>query len=182
MSGHSKWSQIKHKKGATDAKRSKTFSQLSHAITLAAREKGQDPGLNPTLRTAIENAQAVNMPKDTIDRAITKATSPENTLMRVTYEAYGPGGVALVIEGSTDNNNRTFAQIRTVLETHGAKMAPGGALWAFVKEGEEWIAKTTVPVDDETRKKIDELAEVLEEHEDIQEVYTNTMQNVNIKV
>ncbi len=173
MSGHSKWSQIKHKKGTADAKRSKVFSQLSRGITLAAREKGGDPALNPTLRTAIENAQSANMPKDTIERAITKASANEEQLSRVLYEAYGPGGVAMLIEGITDNNNRTFAEIRKILETHDAKMAPGGAAWAFVKEGEGWKAVTTVPVDDATRRKLEELVGILLEHDDVQEVYTN---------
>lgn len=173
MSGHSKWTQIKHQKALTDAKRSKAFSQLSRAITLAAREKGQDPSLNPTLRTAVENAQAANMPKDTIDRAIKKAAAQENKLSRVLYEAYGPGGVAIIIEGITDNNNRTFAQIRKILETHDAKMAPGGVRWAFSKEDEKWKATSTIPVDEETGKKINDLVEKLLEHEDIQTIYTN---------
>ena len=173
MSGHSKWSQIKHKKGAEDSKRSKLFSQISRVITLAAREKGIDPTLNPSLRAAIEKAQQVNMPKDTIERAVTKAASNEDQLMRVLYEAYGPGGVAIVIEGITDNNNRTFAEVRVILEDHEAKMAPGSAIWAFKKERDAWKPSTMVPVDDETRKKIDELAEKLLEHEDVQEVYTN---------
>ena len=173
MSGHSKWSQIKHKKGTEDAKRSKLFSQLSRAITLAAREKGTDPSLNPSLRTAIEKAQSVNMPKDTIERAITKASSNEDQLSRVLYEAYGPGGVAIVIEGITDNNNRTFAEVRKILEAHSAKMAPGGAVWAFSKESTTWKATSTMSVDEETRKKINDLVEKLLEHEDIQTICTN---------
>lgn len=173
MSGHSKWAQIKHKKGAMDAKRSKLFSQLSRAITLAAREKGSDPVLNSTLRTAIESAQNANMPKDTIERAINKAATNEEQLSRAVYEAYGPGGVALIIEGITNNNNRTFAEIRKILESHNAKMASGSAVWAFEKQGDGWIAKTTVPIDDETRIKINEITEALEEHEDVQDVYTN---------
>jgi len=173
MSGHSKWSQIKHKKGTADAKRSKIFSQVSRVITLAAREKGSDPALNSTLRAAIENAQSVNMPKDTIERAIKKAAANEEQLFRVLYEAYGPGGVAMLIEGITDNNNRTFAEIRKILETHDAKMAPGGAKWAFVKEGEIWNATTILPIDDVARRKIEELVEALLAHDDMQEVYTN---------
>lgn len=175
MSGHSKWAQIKHKKAITDAKRSKAFSQLSRAITMAAREKGTDPGLNPTLRTAIENAEQVNMPKDTIERAVHKATLAEEQLSRVRYEAYGPGGVAIIIEGITDNNNRTFSEVRNILEGYNAKMAPGGATWAFVKEGNEWKPTTTVPVPDAVRIQIKKLAESLHEHNDIQEVYTNVM-------
>ena len=175
MSGHSKWSQIKHKKGNTDAKRSKLFSQLSRAITLAAREKGADPSLNPSLRAAIEKAQQVNMPKDTIERAVTKAATNEDQLSRVLYEAYGPGGVAIIVEGITDNNNRTFAEIRKILECHEAKMAPGGAVWAFEKEGDRWKPTTTIPANEILNKKIEELTEALQEHDDVQEVYANIM-------
>jgi YebC/PmpR family DNA-binding regulatory protein len=173
MSGHSKWSQIKHKKGAADAKRSKAFSQLSRAITLAARENGSDPALNAQLRSAIESAQAANMPKDTIQRAITKATSNEEQLSRVLYEAYGPAGVAIIIEGITDNNNRTFAEVRKILESHNAKMAPGGASWAFVKDDTGWKPTTTVPADKTARAQLDALIETLEEHDDVQAVHTN---------
>lgn len=173
MSGHSKWAQIKHKKEATDAKRSKLFSQITRVLTLAAREKGNDPAMNPTLRTAIEKAQSVNMPKDTIERAIKKATTNEEILSRVLYEAYGPGGVALVIEGITNNNNRTFNEVRKILEDFNAKMAPGSAAWAFDKQGDQWIAKTKVPVDEKTKEKITTLTDALEEHEDVQNVYTN---------
>ena len=174
MSGHSKWSQIKHKKGSEDAKRSKLFSQLSRAITLAAREKGTDPALNPSLRASIEKAQQVNMPKDTIERAVTKAVSHEDQLSRVLYEAYGPGGVALIIEGITDNNNRTFAEIRKILEEHEAKMTPGGAVWAFEKRVDGSCAPTTmVEVNPTTWAQIEKLVEALRDHNDVQEVYTN---------
>lgn len=174
MSGHSKWSQIKHKKGTADAKRSKLFSQLSRAITLAAREKGADPSLNPSLRTAIEKAQQVNMPKDTIERAVTKAASNEDQLSRVIYEAYGHGGVAIVIEGITDNNNRTFAEVRKILEDHSAKMTPGGAVWAFEKHYDGSYAPTsTVEAGEVVQTQIEELTEALTDHPDVQEVYTN---------
>ena len=175
MSGHSKWAQIKHKKGAADAKRSKLFSQMTRALTLAAREKGNDPAMNPTLRTAIEKAQSVNMPKDTIERAIKKAQSNEETLSRVRYEAYGPGGAAFIIEGITNNNNRTYNEVRNILENHHAKMAPGSAVWAFENKNDEWIAKTTVLVDEENRRKVENLIVVLEDHEDVHGVYTNLM-------
>lgn len=175
MSGHSKWAQIKHKKGTEDAKRSKLFSQMTRAITLAAREKGADPALNPSLRAAIEKAQSVNMPKDTIERALKKAATNEEQLSRVLYEAYGPGGIALVVEGITDNNNRTVSEVRKILESHNAKLAPGSALWAFAKEGENWRPTTTIPVDEVIRQQIEKLTEDLEEHGDIQGVYTNIM-------
>lgn len=173
MSGHSKWAQIKHKKAATDAKKSKLFSKLSQIISLAAREKGGNPDLNPKLRAAIEKAQAMNVPKDTIERAVKKGVSQEGTLMPVRYEAFGAGGVAIIIEGITDNNNRTFAEIRKILADHDAKMSPGSALWAFEKQGDEWAPKTTVPADDASREKIEQLLEALDEHTDVQEVYLN---------
>ena len=173
MSGHSKWAQIKHKKEMEDAKKSKMFSQLTRAIMLAAREKGQDPAMNSSLRAAIEKAQHVNMPKDTIERAISKGTSNDDQLTRVRYEAFGPGGVAIIIEGITDNNNRTFAEVRKILEEHRAKMTPGGAVWAFRQEQDEWKPTTTIPISDILKKKIEELIEALREHEDIQSVQTN---------
>lgn len=173
MSGHSKWAQIKHKKSLVDAKRSQVFSRLTHTITLAAREKGTDPAMNPSLRTAIEKAQQANMSKDTIDRALHKAASGEQ-FSRVLYEAYGPGGVAFLVEGITDNNNRTFAEIRKIIESREGKMTPGGALWAFAKKGDGWEPTTTIPVDAATKKKITELVEALREHEDIQSVYSNS--------
>lgn len=175
MSGHSKWAQIKHKKGTEDAKRSKLFSQMTRAITLTAREKGTDPVLNPSLRAAIEKAQSVNMPKDTIERALKKAATTEERLSRVLYEAYGPGGIALVVEGITDNNNRTVSEVRKILESHNAKLAPGSALWAFVKEEDQWQPKMTIPVDEATKQKISELKEALLEHEDVQSVYINAI-------
>src|SRR3989344_6764061 len=110
MSGHSKWAQIKHKKAITDDKKGKVFSKLSKLITLAARTDGPNPDMNSQLRAIIEKAQAANMPKDNIDRAIGKGAGPDATqLSNVVYEAYGPGGSALIITGVTDNNNRTVA-------------------------------------------------------------------------
>ncbi|PJE64222.1 MAG: YebC/PmpR family DNA-binding transcriptional regulator [Candidatus Ryanbacteria bacterium CG10_big_fil_rev_8_21_14_0_10_43_42] len=173
MSGHSKWANIKHKKGAKDAQRSANFGKLSRVITIAAKEKGPNPDMNPALRTAIEKAQMVNMPKDTIERAIAKASMSADTLQQVTYEAFGPGGVAIIIEGITDNNNRTFSEIRKILSDHDTKMAPGGALWAFKKSDDEWIAQTTVEADDVIREKIATLVEILDEHDDIQSIFTN---------
>lgn len=174
MSGHSKWSQIKHKKASVDAKKSKVFSKLAQAISLASREKGQNPDRNPALRTLIEKAQQANIPKDTIERAVKKGTDKEESLAEVVYEAYGPGGVALVIVGITDNNNRTFAEVRTILGDRNAKMAPGGALWAFEKHPDGSYTPTTTTEADETiHAQIDELTEALTDHPDVQEVYTN---------
>ena len=115
MSGHSKWSSIKHKKGAADAKRGKLFSKLARAITVAARDGGGDPDGNPTLATAVQKARDASMPKDNIQRAIDRGTgagADAAAIERIVYEGYGPGGVAILVEALTDNRNRTSAEIR----------------------------------------------------------------------
>lgn len=175
MSGHSKWAQIKHKKAAVDAKKGKVFSKLAKLITIAAREKGSNPETNIQLRSIIQKAQSANMPKDNIERAIQKGVGIDAaSLQQVLYEAYGPGGVALIIEGITDNNNRTFAEIRKILEDHNAKMTPGGAAWAFEKEQEGTYAPTTTTEGNaDIHTKIEELYEALIDHDDVQNVYTN---------
>ena len=137
MSGHSKWSTIKRKKGAEDAKRGKVFTRLGRDITVAARHGG-DPTANPTLRMAIDRARAANMPKDNIERAIKKGTGElgGGDLEEVTYEAYAPHGVPLLIRCLTDNRNRTLADIRRVLNRQGGNMAEAGAVsWMFATKG-----------------------------------------------
>ena len=135
MSGHSKWAQIKHQKAASDAKRGQLFSKLSKTLTLAAREGGADPAANAKLREAIAKAKEANMPSDTIERAIQKAAGSAaagGNLEPFLYEAYGPGGVALLIEGTADNRNRSAQKIKHLLSEHGAKWAePGSVQWAF---------------------------------------------------
>src|SRR3989338_5174617 len=133
MSGHNKWAQIKYKKGATDAKRGKIFSKLSRVITLATKELGTDPKINSKLATATEEAKKANMPADNIERAIKKASAKESAeLKEVVYEAYGPGGSALVITAVTDNSNRTTNEIKHLLLEHGAKLSiEGSTMWAF---------------------------------------------------
>ncbi len=138
MSGHSKWSQIKHKKALTDAKRGKLFSKLARLITIAARGKGGDPDTNPALRMAVERARSFNMPLDNIDRAVKRGTGEaEGTkIEEFILEAYGPGGSALLVEGSTDNKNRTFSEIKFLLSQHDGKLAnPGSVLWLFERQG-----------------------------------------------
>ena len=138
MSGHSKWSSIKHKKGATDAKRGKIFSKLIKEITVAARLGGGDPASNPRLRTSIQAAKAENMPKDNIERAIKKGTGElEGTSFEeVNYEGYGPGGVAMLIDCLTDNKNRTVADIKHIFDRHGGSLGePGCVAWMFEKKG-----------------------------------------------
>jgi len=138
MSGHSKWSSIKHKKGAADAKRGKIFTKLIKEITVAARMGGGDPDGNPRLRTAILAARSENMPKDNIERAIKKGTGELEgaSYEETNYEGYGPGGVALLIDCLTDNKKRTVAEIKHILDRHGGSLGePGCVAWMFEKKG-----------------------------------------------
>ena len=174
MSGHNKWSKIKHKKAATDAKKSKVFS--IHAKTMAvvsrrARGYKNDPGL----ARAMERARAVNMPNDNIERAVLRGVGADNAaLEEVIYEAYGPGGAALVIEGITDNKNRTTPEIKHLLSTYGGNLgAEGCALWAFTKTTDGWRAKATVPISPTDQEKLTALIETLDDHDDVKAVVTN---------
>ncbi len=137
MSGHSKWSTIKRKKGANDARRGQLFTQLARAITMAAREGGGDAEMNFTLRLAIDKARGSNMPKDNIERAIKRGTGEDkegSTLEKIVYEAYAPHGVALIIEAVTDNRNRTVAELRHVLNRAGGSMGETGSVaWQFTQ-------------------------------------------------
>ena len=138
MSGHSKWASIKHKKGANDAKRGKLFSKIIKEITIAARMGGGDEAANPRLRTVLLKARSANMPKDNIDRAIKKGTGELEgvSFEELTYEAYGPGGVALLIECLTDNRNRTAADVRNILTKHGGNMGEAGCVaYLFQRKG-----------------------------------------------
>jgi YebC/PmpR family DNA-binding regulatory protein len=148
MSGHSKWHSIKHKKGATDAKRGKLFTKFIKEITVAARTGGGDPDANARLRKAVLDAKAGNMPNDTIDRAIRRGTGAEDgvTYDEITYEGYGPGGVAMLIEAMTDNRNRTVAEIRHTFSKNGGNLAAAGAVaWLFEKKGYIVIDKAARP-------------------------------------
>jgi YebC/PmpR family DNA-binding regulatory protein len=147
MSGHSKWHSIKHKKAATDAKRGKAFSRINKEITIAARIGGGDPGFNPRLRLALAKAKAENVPKDNIDRAIKKGTGELEgfTLEEIQYEGYGPGGVAILIEVTTDNRNRTLPEIRHLFSKHGGNMSEAGSVsWMFDKKGYVVVEKDKI--------------------------------------
>ncbi len=139
MSGHSKWSSIKHKKGAADAKRGQLFSKLSRAILVAAKEGGGDPTNNLALQNAIEKARSYSMPKDNIDRAIAKGSGADadaNSFETIVYEGYGPEGVALIVEALTDNKNRTAADVRHLFAKHGGNLGATGAVaWQFERLG-----------------------------------------------
>jgi YebC/PmpR family DNA-binding regulatory protein len=138
MSGHSKWATIKHKKGAADKARGKLFAKLIRQVEVAAREGGGDPEMNPTLRTMYQKARDASVPSDTIERAIKRGTGELEgvTYEQVSYEGYAPGGIAVYVEGLTDNRNRTGADIRSIFTKHGGSMAePGAVSWQFERKG-----------------------------------------------
>ncbi len=150
MSGHSKWSQIKHKKAATDAKRGKIFTKIVKEIAVAARTSGGDPDGNPRLRTALEKAKEVNMPAENIKRAIMKGTGelPGMAYEESVYEGYGPGGVALLIEVLSDNKNRTVSEIRHTLSKNGGSLGESGCVaWMFEKKGYILVEKSSIDED-----------------------------------
>lgn len=240
MSGHSHWAGIKHKKGIEDAKRAKVFAKMARIIVIAARERGGDPATNSTLRMVIEKARGANMPADNIERAIKRATGEgaSDALEGFLYEAFGPGGAAILVEGITDNKNRTLPEVRKIITEHGGRMAdPGSLQWMFERKGYlelatsnqqpvtsemelkvidagaedlkqtdaglvvytapeklmevkkslegagiavgetgfEYIAKNPVSVSDEkVREQLEKFFEVLDEHDDVQEIYSNS--------
>ncbi|HEX6095004.1 MAG TPA: YebC/PmpR family DNA-binding transcriptional regulator [Thermoanaerobaculia bacterium] len=150
MSGHSKWSTIKHKKGAADAKRGKIFTRILKEMTVAARLGGGDPAGNPRLRAAVAEAKANNMPKDNIERAIKRGTGELEgaTYEEITYEGYGPGGVAIIVECLTDNTNRTTPEIRHTFEKYGGNLGtPGSVRFQFEKKGFFAVEKSAVGED-----------------------------------
>jgi YebC/PmpR family DNA-binding regulatory protein len=236
MSGHSKWSTIKRKKAAADQKRGKIFTKLIKEITVAARQGGGDIDGNPRLRLAVDNAKSANMPLDNIDRAIKKATGALEgaNYLELTYEGYGPGGVAILIESVTDNKNRTVAEVRHGLTKYGGSLGENGSVaWMFDRKGVismpaqgkteddlmelileagaediqdeddyfeitsavedfetvrktivdagleienaslQWIAKNSVEVTGETAEKLMKMIDIIEDSDDVQNVYTN---------
>src|SRR5436190_15242708 len=175
MSGHSKWHSIKHKKGATDAKRGKLFTKFIKEITVAARTGGGDPDANARLRKAIFDAKAGNMPNDTIDRAVRRGTGEEGgvTYEEITYEGYGPGGVALMIESMTDNRNRTVAEIRHMFSKHGGNLGESGSVgWIFEKKGYIVVGKAAKSEEELFELAIDAGADDLREDGDNFEIIT----------
>lgn len=236
MSGHSKWSTIKRKKAAADQKRGKIFTKLIKEITVAARQGGGDIDGNPRLRLAVDNAKSANMPMDNIERAIKKATGEVEgaNYLELTYEGYGPGGVAVLVESVTDNKNRTVAEIRHAFSKHGGSLGENGSVaWMFDRKGVitlprqnktedemmelvletgaedlqteddffeitsavedfetvrktiveaglevenaslQWIAKNTVEVSGETEEKLMKMIDMIEDSDDVQNVFTN---------
>ncbi len=178
MSGHNKWSKIKHKKASEDAKKSKAFSMLARQIALESRAVGGDAN-SPRLRTLVEKARKVNMPGDNIDRAIAKgAGGGSDSYEAVLYEGYGPGGVAMIIEGISDNKNRTSAEIKHLFSERGFSLGnPGSVTWAFERSEEDsalvWKPTQFFPIEAAEKESLADFIEELEEHDDIKRVFTN---------
>ncbi len=177
MAGHSKWANIKHRKGAQDAKRSKIFTRIIKELTVAVKEAGADPDTNPRLRTAMQNAKGANMPKDTIERTVKKASGADGTSYNeVTFEGYASNGVAVFVECTTDNNNRTVANIRAIFTKYGGNLGTNGSLeFIFDRKGVFTIAAEKVGMDLEEfeMELIDGGLEELEKEGEIVLLYTN---------
>jgi len=176
MSGHSKWHSIKHKKGALDAKRGKLFTKFIKELTVAARTGGGDPDANARLRKAINDAKAGNMPNDTIDRAIRRGTGEEEGVNyeELTYEGYGPGGVALMVQSMTDNRNRTVAEIRHIFSKNGGNLGENGSVgWMFEKKGYIVVEKSAKSEEELFELAIDAGADDLRDDEDNFEIITS---------
>lgn len=174
MSGHNKWSKIKRQKEKTDAQKSKIFSKLVRFITVEAKKSAGNLN-SPGLKNAIEKAKAANVPNDNIERAIKKSTEGGADMEGIMYEAYGPGGCAIIIEALTDNRNKAAQEIKHILTKNGFALAGiGAASWAFTKTPEmEWVANSTIPLSEEDSEKLSILVDELEENDEVQDVYTN---------
>jgi YebC/PmpR family DNA-binding regulatory protein len=174
MSGHSKWKTIKHKKGLQDAKRGKMFTKLGRAITVAAQKGGADPEANPMLRTAMEKARQLSMPKDNIQRAIERGAggSGGTGFEEVILEGYGPEGVAIVVTALTDSRNRTLAEVRKIFDQHGGSLGEQGSASYVFKDPEKPLFE--VKIEDKAKaEKVLRLVEALDEHDDVQSVLAN---------
>lgn len=173
MAGHNKWKQIKHKKAVTDGKKSKSFSLLSKMITVEAKRVGGNTN-DPNLRSLLERARAINMPNDNINRAIERAISNANTVEEVLYEGYGPGGLALILEGVTDSKNRTTQEIKFLLKDHrGSLSTANSVLWAFTKGSDGYQPVSKISLSEADKLTTLALIEALAEHDDIKTIYTN---------
>ncbi len=174
MSGHNKWSKIKHKKAATDAVRSKIFSKHSSLITMESKKANGDIN-SAGLLAAVERAKKDSMPKENIDRAITKGSGADGvSLQEVLFEAFGPGGVAILITAVTDNNNRTNQEIKHIFTKVGFQLgAPGSAIWAFTKTDDGYKPNTPLEISDTDGEKLADLIEKLEDQDDVQDIFTS---------
>ena len=176
MSGHNKWAQIKHKKQSTDAAKSRVFSRYARLIALESKKVGGSVGA-PGLASAIARAKAMNMPKDNIDRAVAKGASKDSAaLEQVVYEAYGPGGAAIIIDALTDNKNRTTQEVKHLFTRNGFELsAPGAASWAFTRmpDGTYLPNEPLMDLSEGDEENLGTILDFLDEHEDVQRAFTN---------
>lgn len=176
MAGHSKWAQIKHKKAAVDAKRGKIFTKIAKEITVAVRLGGKDPEMNPRLRTVIAKAKSVNMPNENIERAIKKGTGELADVQyeEITYEGYGPGGVAVLVEAMTDNKNRTVGEIRHIFSKYNGNLGESGCVnWLFEQKGYFVFDSKSITEDELMEIAIEAGAEDVRQDDDSLEVITD---------
>jgi YebC/PmpR family DNA-binding regulatory protein len=172
MAGHNKWSQIRRQKGASDSKRAQLFGKLARMISTQVKVSHGDRN-SPLVRAAIEKARAADMPLDTIERAITKATEAKE-METIVYEAYGPGGAGIIIECLTDSRNRAAQEVRHILSKNGFALGSiGSAMLAFTKENGALVPTTTIPLSDEDAELLEKLVDELESSSEVQEVITN---------
>lgn len=184
MSGHSKWSTIKRKKGANDAKRGKMFTKLIREITVAARDGGADESSNVRLRSAVQNARAANMPLSTVERAVKRGSGQEEgtSYEEGLYEGYGPGGVAIMVETLTDNKNRTVSEVRHIFSKHGGNLAESGAVsWMFEQKGTLEVGKADINEEDLLMMVMDAGAEDLQDGEDVHELLSTVSSFEEVK-
>ena len=177
MAGHSKWAQIKRQKSVTDAARSRVFSKFARLIALESKKAAGNASA-PGLITVIARAKAANMPKDNIERAVTKGASKDSgDLEQVVYEAYGPGGIAILIDALTDNKNRTTQEIKHLLSQEDVELAaPGAASWAFVKNSQGgYVPASPMEITGVEEEKLSAILEKLDAHDDVQEIFTTAL-------
>lgn len=178
MAGHSKWAQIKRQKAVTDGARSRVFSRLAREITIESKKVAGNIS-SPSLSAVIARAKAANMPKDNIDRAVSKGTSAlGGDLEQVAYELYGPGGIAVIATAVTDSRNRTTQEIKHLLSKNGYELGnPGSASWAFTKtpDGRYFANEPKMEIAGEDEERLSELLTLLDEYDDVQEVFTNAL-------
>lgn len=177
MSGHNKWSKIKHKKASTDAQKSKVFGKMSQLIANESKKCAGDRN-SPGLKSAIEQAKAVNMPAQNIDKAVEKGTGADaSSLEAITYELYGPGGCGILIDVLTDNRNRTAAEIKHLVSKNGYTLStPGSASWMFAKSNVETVPQTTIEISEEDNARLETLVTEIMDNENVQEIHTNEKQ------
>ncbi|GAB1401730.1 YebC/PmpR family DNA-binding transcriptional regulator [Elusimicrobiota bacterium] len=184
MSGHNKWASIKHKKAATDSKRGKVFTKIIREIVVSAKESGGNPENNARLRKAISDAREANMPQDNIKKAIQRGTGEIPGVMyeEITYEGYGPAGVALIVETTTDNKNRTSAEIRKIFSKHSGNMGESGCVgWMFSRKGYITINKNASDEDTVMTLALDSGADDFSVEDEVYEIYTNPEDLENVK-